>query len=64
MYPLSNLIVELETARTILVDAFESQTVHQIGLSAQQPPDGLCGKTGHLKDVFSQFEEYEKETVH
>jgi hypothetical protein len=46
------------------VDAFESQKVHQIGLNAQQPRDGLRGKTCHLNDVFSQFEEYEKETVH
>ena len=46
MYSLSFLIVELETARTTLLDVFEVSNGTPNGLGTQPFPDGLCGRTG------------------
>ena len=48
MYSLSFLIVELETARTTLLDVFEVS-------------NGTNGCAQEINNVFSQIDEYEKE---
>ena len=64
MYSLSFLIVELETARTTLLDVFEvsngtaNRTWHAAtsGWAARQ--------NWPLNDVFNQIDEHEKESAH
>jgi hypothetical protein len=64
MYSLSFLIIELETARTTLLDVFEVSNgtpnrTWQAGISGWAVRQNLP-----LNDVFSQIDEYEKESAH
>jgi hypothetical protein len=52
MYSLSFLIVELETARTKLLDVFEVSNGTPQGLGTQPFPDGPCGRTGRSSSAF------------
>jgi hypothetical protein len=64
MYSLSFLIVELETARTTLLDVFEvsdgkpNWTTLRVGLP------GTNGCAQEINDVFSQIDDYGKGNAH
>ena len=64
MYSLSFLILELETARTTLLDVFEVSN----GTPNRTWQAAISGwavrQNWPLNDVFSQIDEYEKESAH
>ena len=64
MYSLSFLIVELETARTTLLDVFEVSNDTAKRTWYTDSSGWAVRQNWPLNDVFDQIDEYEKEITH
>jgi hypothetical protein len=64
MYSLSFLIVELETARITLLDAFEVSNGRANRIWHAATSGWTVRQNWPLNDEFNQIDEYEKESAH